>query len=50
MPKPFKSPWEFGELFRVERTRKVLTVAELTTADETTDRKTGRRGLGHRAK
>ena len=29
--KPAKSQWDFGELFPVETTRKVLTVAELTT-------------------
>ena len=31
MAKPPKSQWDFGELFPVEATRKVLTVAELTT-------------------
>ena len=31
MAKPVKSQWDFGELFPVEPTRKVLTVAELTT-------------------
>ncbi len=31
MTKPAKSQWDFGELFPVEATRKVLTVAELTT-------------------
>ena len=30
MPRPVKSQWDFGELFPVEATRKVLTVAELT--------------------
>ena len=30
MSKPSKSQWDFGELFPVESTRKVLTVAELT--------------------
>jgi exodeoxyribonuclease VII large subunit len=30
MSKPTKSQWDFGELFPVEATRKVLTVAELT--------------------
>src|ERR1700733_8315662 len=31
MPKPTKSQWDFGELFPVEATRKVLTVAQLTS-------------------
>ncbi|MDB6065769.1 MAG: Exodeoxyribonuclease 7 large subunit [Pedosphaera sp.] len=31
MAKPVKSQWDFGELFPTEATRKVLTVAELTT-------------------
>jgi exodeoxyribonuclease VII large subunit len=30
MSKPSKSQWDFGELFSVEQTRKVLTVGELT--------------------
>ena len=30
MPKPFKSQWEFGELFPPEQLRKVLSVTELT--------------------
>ena len=30
MPRGTKSQWEFGELFPVEQTRKVWTVAELT--------------------
>jgi exodeoxyribonuclease VII large subunit len=30
-PKPGRSQWNFGELFPAEATRKVLTVAELTT-------------------
>jgi exodeoxyribonuclease VII large subunit len=30
MSRPVKSQWEFGELFPVEPTRKVLTVSELT--------------------
>jgi exodeoxyribonuclease VII large subunit len=30
MPKPFKSQWEFGELFSPEQLRKVLSVTELT--------------------
>ena len=30
MARPVKSQWEFGELFPVEPTRKVLTVSELT--------------------
>jgi exodeoxyribonuclease VII large subunit len=29
--KPAKSQWDFGELFPVEATRRVLTVAELTS-------------------
>ena len=31
MAKPAKSQWDFGELFSPEETRKVLSVAELTT-------------------
>ncbi|MBI2927200.1 MAG: exodeoxyribonuclease VII large subunit [Verrucomicrobia bacterium] len=31
MPKQLKSPWDFGELFPAEATRRVLTVSELTT-------------------
>src|SRR5882724_1064695 len=31
MAGPVKSQWDFGELFPPEATRKVLTVAELTT-------------------
>ena len=31
MPRPAKSPWDFGELFPAAETRRVLTVAELTT-------------------
>ena len=31
MAKPFKSQWEFGELFPSEQTRKVFSVAELTS-------------------
>src|SRR5216684_9362479 len=30
MSKPAKSQWDFGELFPTERTRKVLSVTELT--------------------
>ncbi len=30
MPKPAKSQWDFGELFPVEQTRKIMSVAELT--------------------
>ncbi len=33
--KPAKSQWDFGELFPVEATRKVLTVGELTTQVKT---------------
>jgi exodeoxyribonuclease VII large subunit len=31
MPRPAKSQWDFGELFPAAETRRVLTVAELTT-------------------
>ncbi len=30
MPRPIKSPWDFGELFPPEAARRVLTVSELT--------------------
>jgi len=30
MPRPAKTQWDFGDLFSAERTRKVLSVSELT--------------------
>jgi len=31
MAKPIKSQWDFGELFPLEKARKVLSVSELTS-------------------
>ena len=46
MAKPVKSQWDFGELFPPDRSRKVLSVTELTVADQAAAGAAGGRDLG----